>query len=68
MTFPAPVILSDDPWFGPAVISEKNRKAKIREMIMPTPMPTVHEVMYEMATKVQLSCVRDQPWVSGAGW
>ena len=65
MTYPAPAILSDDPWFGPAVISKKNKKAKVKEMIMPT--PTIHEVMYEMATKVQLSCVRDQPWVSGAG-
>ena len=69
MTIPAPTILSDDPWFGPAVISEKNRKDIIKKMITPTPAPTptLHEVMYDMATKVQLSCVRDQPWVSGAG-
>ena len=59
---PAPVVLSDDPWFGPAMKSEKQltheemleiakeREEENREYWTKEP-ENIHEVMYEMATK-----------------
>ena len=59
-TIPAPEYLQDDPWFGPAVLSEKSKQKKIEHdafkaeahKFYGTKEPeNIHEVMYEMATK-----------------
>ena len=74
---PAPVVLTDDPWFGPAVKSEKQltheemleiakeREEENREHWTNEP-ENIHEVMYEMATKnapttVQLNLLVQRP-------
>ena len=58
-TIPAPRVLSDDPWFGPAVISDSNRmylEQKEREqkntLTKENKEPdNIHEVMYNIAVK-----------------
>lgn len=61
---PAPKVLKDDPWFGPAVISDANKeylKEKEHENFkeeehkhFETKEPeNIHEIMYEMATASQ---------------
>jgi len=69
---PAPVVLSDDPWFGPAVKSEKQltheemleiakeREEENREHWTKEP-ENIHEVMYEMATKNAPTTVQLNP-------
>ena len=57
MTYPAPRVLKDDPWFGPAVISDVNRDYMERETQLRIETETlksgepdnIHQVMYEMA-------------------
>ena len=66
MTFPAPDFLEDDPWFGPACLSDKARSKK-REATKDKIKPVIHELVYKIATKYKLTPQRDQPWVSGAG-
>jgi hypothetical protein len=63
MTYPAPEILEDDPWFGPAPDTEKSIALKqlIQEQILheedfpkenQTKEPeNIHEVLYDIATK-----------------
>ena len=63
MTYPAPEILEDDPWFGPAPDTEKSIALKqlIQEQILQeedffdenqTKEPeNIHEVLYNIATK-----------------
>jgi len=65
MTYPAPKFLKDDPWFGPAVLSSKAKK-EFAKTVVPE-IKTIHQTVYEMATRVDLTCTKDQPWVSGAG-
>ena len=59
---PAPVVLTDDPWFGPAVISDANqdymeKEAEIKKeekenrQYWTNESEDIHEVMYQMATK-----------------
>tara|TARA_B100001564_G_scaffold6548_2_gene5572 strand:+ start:2489 stop:2911 length:423 start_codon:yes stop_codon:yes gene_type:complete len=60
---PAPVVLTDDPWFGPAVISDANKDYMELEYEafrqdahnyygeQSKEPENIHEVMYEMATK-----------------
>lgn len=69
---PAPVVLSDDPWFGPAMKSEKQltheemleiakeREEENREYWTKEP-ENIHEVMYEMATKNAPTTVQLDP-------
>jgi len=66
MTIPAPKFLKDDPWFGPAVLSERSKKLFAKTLV-PDKKIAIHQKMYEMSTKVDLTRVKDQPWVSGAG-
>ena len=60
--YPAPKVLADDPWFGPAFKSEKGiryeqkiaaeSKIKEEQRKETTQEPeNIHQVMYEMATK-----------------
>ena len=59
---PAPVVLSDDPWFGPApIVSEKQIKYQqesevfktetLKHYDMSKESENIHEVMYDMSTK-----------------
>ena len=61
---PAPKVLSDDPWFGPAPISEKQqvemkKKLEEEEQLLPQngevpptkEVDNIHEVIYNIATK-----------------
>ena len=57
---PAPKVLQDDPWFGPAFISDANKDYMEREYeaindhysLHDTKEPdNIHEVMYNIATK-----------------
>ena len=62
---PAPEVLQDDPWFGPAPLTEKSvfleearRQAELDNQILPEeyePHPkepeNIHEVLYAIATK-----------------
>ena len=64
MTFPAPRYLEDDPWFGPAVLSQKSLD-ELREIKKEKVKETIHEIMYKRANRTKLTCYRDQPWVSG---
>ena len=64
MTYPAPEILEDDPWFGPAPETEKSfelKKNLIQEKILEEECFTyqnqfkesenIHEIIYNIATK-----------------
>jgi|TARA_B100000902_G_scaffold262896_1_gene249111 hypothetical protein len=61
MTYPAPKYLEDDPWFGPAILSETQEILKARidlcvaEQLLleeeETAVPNnIHEIMYQIAT------------------
>ena len=67
MTFPAPRYLKDDPWFGPAVLSDKS-KEELKEVQVAKVKETIHEILYKRASRTKLTCYRDQPWISGAGF
>ena len=69
---PAPVVLSDDPWFGPAVISDANAEYQQQEATQrlhddirkenETKEPEdIHEVMYQMATASQGTSIQRDP-------
>ena len=69
---PAPVVLSDDPWFGPAVISDANAEYQQQEATQrlhddirkenETREPEdIHEVMYQMATASQGTSIQRDP-------
>jgi hypothetical protein len=67
MTFPAPAFLQDDPWFGPAPLSDKAKAAKAKAQPVKVETP-IHEVLYQIATKNKSTTIqRDQPWLSGSG-
>lgn len=80
MTFPAPKYLKDDPWFGPATLSETQEVLKARidlcvaEQLLlaeeETGIPTnIHEVMYQIATSTGKTTTQLDPqaWMSGSG-
>lgn len=59
---PAPAVLQDDPWFGPAPVSEKGQDYMVKEAAIrqqeeenrqywTNESDNIHQVMYEMATK-----------------
>ena len=57
---PAPVVLEDDPWFGPAPISDANRDYMEQETLIKqqehqethsVESEDIHQKMYEMSTK-----------------
>ena len=69
---PAPVVLTEDPWFGPAVVSDANKDYMEREYEafkqdalnyynQDTKEPeNIHQVMYEMATQNWTTVVETQ--------
>ena len=57
---PAPAVLQDDPWFGPAPISDANQDYMEQETLIKqqehqethsVESEDIHQVMYEMSTK-----------------
>ena len=69
---PAPEVLSDDPWFGPAVVSDANKEHQQQEATQrlhddirrenETKEPEdIHEVMYQMATASQGTSIQRDP-------
>ena len=69
---PAPTVLEDDPWFGPAVISDANTEYLQQEATQrlhddirresETKEPEdIHEVMYQMAIASQGTSVQRDP-------
>lgn len=70
--YPAPVYLQDDPWFGPAVVSESNQDYMVQEAEVKkneeenrqywTSEPeNIHEVMYKMATNNSPTTIQLDP-------
>ena len=69
---PAPAYLEDDPWFGPAIVSDKGqdymeKEAEIkqqeeenRQYWMKEP-EDIHQVMYEMATQSAATTLQLDP-------
>jgi len=54
-TVPAPVVLSDDSWFGKAPKTENSHKVQVAEPKQEKPqskeVDNIHQVMYDKATK-----------------
>ena len=59
---PAPKYLQDDPWFGPAIISDKQQREMIKELekknlLLPSDnqsekeVDNIHEIMYNLSTQ-----------------
>ena len=59
---PAPTVLTDDPWFGPAPISDSNKdymekEAEIKKeeaenrQYWPKEQENIHQIMYEISTR-----------------
>ena len=70
-TVPAPVVLTDDPWFGPAFISDSNKDYMEREYnafkeeahkYYGTKEPeNMHQLMYDIATKSGSTTIQLNP-------
>lgn len=69
---PAPVVLQDDPWFGPAIVSNKGqdymeKEAEIKQQeeenrqYWTKESDNIHQVMYEMATKSAVTTLQLDP-------
>lgn len=69
---PAPAFLSDDPWFGPAIKSEKQitheemleeaeRREQENRQEQTNEPDNIHQVMYEMATKNSATTLQLNP-------
>ena len=71
-TIPAPRVLSDDPWFGPAIISDANRiylaqkeQEQKNTLTKENKEPdNIHELMYNISIK-SITSVID---TSGRNW
>ena len=69
---PAPEVLQDDPWFGPAFVSDKGqdymeKEAEIKQQeeenrqYWTNESDNIHQVMYEMATKSGATTIQLDP-------
>tara|TARA_B100000085_G_scaffold181403_1_gene165660 strand:+ start:273 stop:677 length:405 start_codon:yes stop_codon:yes gene_type:complete len=68
---PAPRVLEDDPWFGPAVVSDANRdymeqetsikQQEYQETHQSVEPENIHQVMYEMATQNSATTLQLDP-------
>tara|TARA_Y100000992_G_scaffold295262_1_gene255974 strand:- start:320 stop:730 length:411 start_codon:yes stop_codon:yes gene_type:complete len=67
---PAPAYLQDDPWFGPAVISDANQDYMKQETVIKQQQyqethsvesEDIHQVMYEMATQSAATTLQLDP-------
>lgn len=69
-TVPAPRVLSDDPWFGPAFISDTNRQYleqkkeeenKSIAINKSKESDNIHEIMYNMSVKSSITTLDLNP-------
>ena len=77
-TVPAPVVLSDDSWFGKAPKTENSHKVQVTEPKQEKPqskeVDNIHQVMYDKATKGIATTLALDPlggsekWQSGTGY
>lgn len=80
MTFPAAKYLKDDPWFGPATLSETQESFKqqydlcVAERLLLVEEETgapnnIHEILYQIATSTGKTTTQLDPqvWMSGSG-
>ena len=69
---PAPIVLEQDPWFGPVVLSEKGqdymereteikRQEQMKENDFFVEPENIHDLMYELATKAQSTTLYIDP-------
>jgi hypothetical protein len=69
---PAPAYLEDDPWFGPAIVSDKGqdymeKEAEIKQQeeenrqYWTNESDNIHQVMYEMATQSAATTLQLDP-------
>ena len=69
---PAPAYLEDDPWFGPAIVSDKGqdymeKESEIKQQeeenrqYWTKESDNIHQVMYEMATKSAVTTLQLDP-------
>ena len=68
---PAPRVLEDDPWFGPAVVSDANqdymeqetfiKQQEHQETHQSVEPENIHQVMYEMATQNSATTLQLDP-------
>tara|TARA_A200000113_G_scaffold225764_1_gene247863 strand:+ start:1833 stop:2105 length:273 start_codon:yes stop_codon:yes gene_type:complete len=74
MTYPAPKYLKDDPWFGPAFYSDKQRTKMLQQQLhmketkifysvsgCNKKYDTIHEMMYAMSTNSDKTTVQLDP-------
>tara|TARA_B100000508_G_C11428112_1_gene261929 strand:+ start:105 stop:341 length:237 start_codon:yes stop_codon:yes gene_type:complete len=69
---PAPKFLTDDPWFGPATISEEQQQYMLAELekeniLLPQEktleeLDNIHEIMYNLSTRWKLSGGSEKVW------
>ena len=69
---PAPKFLTDDPWFGPATISEKQQQYMLDELekeniLLPQEktseeLDNIHEIMYNLSTRWKQSGGSEKVW------
>ena len=69
---PAPTVLTDDPWFGPAPISDSNKdymekEAEIKKeeaenrQYWTKEQENIHQIMYEIATRSSVTTLQLDP-------
>ena len=69
---PAPKFLTDDPWFGPATISEEQQQYMLAELekeniLLPQEktseeLDNIHEIMYNLSTRWKQSGGSEKVW------
>jgi hypothetical protein len=71
-TVPAPVVLSDDSWFGKAPKTENSHKVQVAEPKQEKPqskeIDNIHQVMYDKATKGIATTLALDPLGGSEGW
>ena len=69
---PAPKVLLDDPWFGPAVYSKKQQEYMIDQLVKENlitienngseELDNIHEIMYNLSTRWKLRGGSEKVW------
>ena len=69
---PAPEVLPDDQWFGPAIYSKKQQDNMIDQLVKENliilenngseELDNIHEIMYNLSTKWKLSGGSEKAW------
>ena len=69
---PAPEVLPDDPWFGPAIYSKKQQDYMIDQLVKENliilenngseELDNIHEIMYNLSTRLKMSGGSEKVW------